>query len=225
VWSTCVVCNVLWSGRLICSLAGSTRSPRTPGRGPSSVRASAGATSTPGFSGSRQPEDPKPRASRALHRCGGADRGNAPGGPGPGDPGGGPPSPGGPDGIRNVPGVRRASRGAAGGAGGTGPGSVIRLPPRAFAASGGCCLPHLAALLHALPDVGTARFVLDATAAQLRRLREELETYETEAERRTRRYGSAADAPARAMVRWAGMRGSSRARMARGRRRSCPPGG
>jgi hypothetical protein len=76
-----------------------------------------------------------------------------------------------------------------------------------FAASGGCCLPHLAALLHALPDVGTARFVLDATAAQLRRLREELETYETEAERRTRRYGSAADAPARAMVLWAGMRG------------------
>lgn len=77
----------------------------------------------------------------------------------------------------------------------------------AFAASAGCCLPHLAGLLREARDGDTARFLLETTVEQLQRLREELDTYEAEAESHQRRYGSAADAPTRALVSWAGMRG------------------
>jgi hypothetical protein len=77
----------------------------------------------------------------------------------------------------------------------------------AFATSGGCCLPHLAALLRGIADENTARFVLEAVVAHASRLEQELGTYEAEAESRRRRYGSAADAPVRAMICWAGLRG------------------
>lgn len=77
----------------------------------------------------------------------------------------------------------------------------------AFAASAGCCLPHLAALLHAVPDGDTARLLLTIASDQLKRLAEELDTYEEETGNHRRRYGSAADAPVRAMVCWVGMRG------------------
>lgn len=77
----------------------------------------------------------------------------------------------------------------------------------AFAASAGCCLPHLAALLHTVPDADAVRFLLDTTAEQFQRLRQELDTYEAETESHRRWYGSAADAPTRALVSWAGMRG------------------
>ncbi|MFI5339517.1 MAG: hypothetical protein ACHQ7N_06735 [Candidatus Methylomirabilales bacterium] len=77
----------------------------------------------------------------------------------------------------------------------------------AFAVSAGCCLPHLAALLCTLPDGDTARYLLDTTVDQLSRSVKELDIYEAETENRKRRYGSAADAPTRALVNWAGQRG------------------
>jgi hypothetical protein len=77
----------------------------------------------------------------------------------------------------------------------------------AFAASVGCCLPHLAALLDTVPDVDAARFLLETTLDQLERMGKDLDTYEAETENRTRQYGSAADAPTRAMVCWVGLRG------------------
>ena len=77
----------------------------------------------------------------------------------------------------------------------------------AFAASAGCCLPHLAALLHVVPDGDTGRFLLETTLDLLQRLTKDLGTYEEETENYQRRYGSAADAPTRAMVCWAGLRG------------------
>lgn len=77
----------------------------------------------------------------------------------------------------------------------------------AFAVSGGGCLPHLAVLLHRAPDQDTARWLLRTALDQLRRLTQELDTYEVETLNRTRRYGSTADAPLRAMIRWAGLRG------------------
>ena len=76
-----------------------------------------------------------------------------------------------------------------------------------FAKSSGCCLPHVAGLLRAIGDEDTTRFVLEAVVAQSSRLAQELETYETETESRRRRYGAAADAPVRAMICWAGLRG------------------
>lgn len=76
----------------------------------------------------------------------------------------------------------------------------------AFARSGGCCLPHVAALLRAITDRETATHVLEAVAAQSAALTRELDTYVVEAESRRRRYGSAADAPVRAMISWAGLR-------------------
>ena len=81
----------------------------------------------------------------------------------------------------------------------------------AFAASAGCCLPHLAALLCTLPDGDTARFLLETSVDQSKRLEKELGTYEAETESRNRRYGSAADAPTRALVSWAGQRGMGQA--------------
>lgn len=77
----------------------------------------------------------------------------------------------------------------------------------AFAASGGLCLPHLAALVDTAKDKGTTRFLLESTADHLRRMVQELETFETETASRRRRYGSAGDAPLRAMARWVGFRG------------------
>jgi hypothetical protein len=77
----------------------------------------------------------------------------------------------------------------------------------AFVESTGCCLPHLAALLRALPDGDTARHLLEAAVQQLERSMEELDIYEAETENRKRRYGSAADAPTRALVYWTGQRG------------------
>lgn len=77
----------------------------------------------------------------------------------------------------------------------------------AFAASGGSCLPHLAILLHRAPDPGTARWLLRTALDQARRLTQELDTFEAETANRTRRYGSTADAPLRAMICWAGLRG------------------
>jgi uncharacterized coiled-coil protein SlyX len=77
----------------------------------------------------------------------------------------------------------------------------------AYAASAGCCLPHLAALLGAVPDGDTGRFLLETTLDQLRRLTQELDTYEEESANHHRRYGSAADAPTRALVCWVGLRG------------------
>ncbi len=77
----------------------------------------------------------------------------------------------------------------------------------AFAASAGCCLPHLGALLPAVPDEETARFLLETTLDQIKRLTNDLDTYEVETLNHQRRYGSAADAPARALVCWTGMRG------------------
>lgn len=78
---------------------------------------------------------------------------------------------------------------------------------QAFAASGGCCVPHVAALLRWIADEDAAKSVLEAVVAQSSRLAQELETYEAEAESRRRRYGAAADAPVRAMICWAGLRG------------------
>ena len=77
----------------------------------------------------------------------------------------------------------------------------------AFAASAGVCLPHLAALLDTVADEGTTRFLLESTADHLRRMMQELETFEAETASRRRRYGSAGDAPLRAMARWVGFRG------------------
>ena len=77
----------------------------------------------------------------------------------------------------------------------------------AYAGSAGCCLPHLATLLHTIPDADTARFLLETTANQLRGLVKDLDTYGAETESHQRRYGSAADAPTRALVYWVGMRG------------------
>ncbi len=77
----------------------------------------------------------------------------------------------------------------------------------AFAASAGCCLPHLAALLCRLPDADTARYLLETSGDQLSRSAKELDIYEAETENRKRRYGSAADSPTRALVYWAGQRG------------------
>ncbi len=77
----------------------------------------------------------------------------------------------------------------------------------AFTKSPGCCLPHLAGLLQVVPDGDTVRFLLEATLDQLKGLAKELEAYEVETESHRRRYGSAADAPTRAMVCWAGLRG------------------
>jgi len=81
----------------------------------------------------------------------------------------------------------------------------------AFVASGGCCLPHLASLLSRLPDADTVRYLLGAAVGQLGRSVKELGTYEDETESRKRRYGSAADAPTRALVYWAGQRGMGHA--------------
>jgi len=77
----------------------------------------------------------------------------------------------------------------------------------AYEASAGCCLPHLAGLLHTVPDADAARFLLKATLGQLKRLVKDLDTYEVETESHARQYGAAADAPNRALVCWAGMRG------------------
>jgi len=77
----------------------------------------------------------------------------------------------------------------------------------AFASSAGCCLPHLAALLQAAPDQEMVRVLLDSWLGQMERLQKELVIYERETTSRTREYGSVADAPMRAMVCWAGMRG------------------
>lgn len=77
----------------------------------------------------------------------------------------------------------------------------------AFAASAGCCLPHLAALLCTLPEGDAARRLLEAAVEQLGRSVKELDIFEAETESRKRRYGSAADAPTRALVYWAGQRG------------------
>ncbi len=76
----------------------------------------------------------------------------------------------------------------------------------AFAASAGCCLPHLAALLSRVAHSDTARFLLEATQDRLARLTAELDYYQAESESRRRRYESAADAPARALAAWAGLR-------------------
>lgn len=76
-----------------------------------------------------------------------------------------------------------------------------------FAGSGGCCLPHAAALLAAVRGEDAVRFVLEATLAQIKRLAAELDTYEAETESRRRRYGSAADAPVRGLILWSGARG------------------
>ena len=77
----------------------------------------------------------------------------------------------------------------------------------AFARSSGCCMPHVAALLCEIADEDTARSVLETVVAQSSRLAQELDTYEAETESRRRRYGAAADAPVRAMICWAGIRG------------------
>jgi len=77
----------------------------------------------------------------------------------------------------------------------------------AFAASVGLCIPHLAALLDTVADEGTVRFLLESTADHLRRMVQELETFEAETASRRRRYGSTTDAPLRAMARWVGFRG------------------
>src|SRR5574341_808561 len=77
----------------------------------------------------------------------------------------------------------------------------------AFAASAGLCLPHLAALLDTVGDEDTMRFLLESTADHLRRMVQELETFEAETASRRRRYGSTTDAPLRAMARWVGFRG------------------
>jgi hypothetical protein len=76
-----------------------------------------------------------------------------------------------------------------------------------FAASAGCCLPHLAALLHRVGDKDTAQHVLQAALGQLGRALQELDIFEAETESRRRHYGSAADAPARALTYWVGQRG------------------
>ncbi len=81
---------------------------------------------------------------------------------------------------------------------------------RAFAASTGCCLSHLAALLCTVPDEDTARHLLEAAVEQLGRSVKELDIYEAETENRKRRYGAAADAPARALASWAGQQGMGR---------------
>jgi hypothetical protein len=62
----------------------------------------------------------------------------------------------------------------------------LRLP---FRQSFGCCLPHLAGLLQAVPDGDTVRFLLEATSDQLKGLAKELETYEVETESHRRQYG------------------------------------
>jgi len=80
----------------------------------------------------------------------------------------------------------------------------------AFAASAGCCLPHLAAILALIPDAETARFLLETTLERMGRLAADPDTYEAEAQSRRREYGSAADAPSRAMGRWIGFRGTVR---------------
>lgn len=78
---------------------------------------------------------------------------------------------------------------------------------QAYAASAGCCLIHLEELLHIAPDRDTARFLLEAAAAQTVRLQEELDRFEAETESHRRRYGDAADSPVRALAQWIGMRG------------------
>ncbi|HTX54107.1 MAG TPA: hypothetical protein VMD08_11890 [Candidatus Baltobacteraceae bacterium] len=78
-----------------------------------------------------------------------------------------------------------------------------------FAQSEGCCLPHLAALLAQVPDGDTARFLLEATQSVLNRLAADLDRYEEETQSHRRDYGSAADAPGRAMRVWAGRRGTA----------------
>ena len=80
----------------------------------------------------------------------------------------------------------------------------------AFAASAGCCLPHLAAILALIPDAETARFLIEATREQLGRLAADLDTYEAETQSRHREYGATADAPIRAMGNWIGFRGTVR---------------
>jgi len=74
----------------------------------------------------------------------------------------------------------------------------------AFTESAGCCLPHLAAVLALVPDAETARFLLETTRERLGRLAADLDTYEAEAQSRRREFGSAADAPSRAMGNWSG---------------------
>ncbi len=76
-----------------------------------------------------------------------------------------------------------------------------------YAGSAGCCIPHLERLVRAVSDREAVRFLLEATAEQTKRLAEELDRYEAETENHQRRYGSAADAPVRAMTQWVGMRG------------------
>ena len=80
----------------------------------------------------------------------------------------------------------------------------------AFAESAGCCLPHLAAVLALVPDAETARFLLETTQERLGRLAADLDTYEAEAQSRRREFGSAADAPIRAMGNWVGLQGTVR---------------
>jgi hypothetical protein len=82
----------------------------------------------------------------------------------------------------------------------------------AFAASAGCCLPHLAALLAQVAHEDTLRFLLEATQDHLARLAAELDSYQAETESRRRRYESAADVPTRALASWTGMRGMLRDR-------------
>ena len=79
----------------------------------------------------------------------------------------------------------------------------------AFAASAGCCLPHLAALL-ASADAETTGFVAEAASRQAGRLVTQLDFYE--AERRALRHpgGAAAKAFLRAMGAWVGQRGTIR---------------
>jgi len=80
----------------------------------------------------------------------------------------------------------------------------------AFTESAGCCLPHLAAVLALVPDAETARFLLETTRERLGRLAADLDTYEAEAQSRRREFGSAADAPSRAMDNWVGLQGTVR---------------
>jgi hypothetical protein len=81
----------------------------------------------------------------------------------------------------------------------------------AYAASpGGCCLHHLVALVSELHAPATIEALLETTAEQLQRLTADLVTYDAETESCRRQYGAAADAPARAMAHWVGLKGMVR---------------
>jgi hypothetical protein len=76
-----------------------------------------------------------------------------------------------------------------------------------YRTSWGICRPHVASVLARVEDPHLKAFVLQAYLAQLRRQAHELEELERQTAAKVRDLGELAQAHARAVERWAGMRG------------------